>query len=178
MKSILMSIRPEWLAKIINGKKTVEIRKTAPKCKTPIDIYFYCTAPTVKSGLPGRWDTIYNPIIYNRKIVVKATLNIVVRHNLEYQIYDSRSVYSYPKGSNVPTIYMREWNEDMGRKSCMTQDQITEYIGEDNADFYAWYISNVKVLHNPMDLAHFGLKRPPQSWQYIEHSYEYLEGKK
>ena len=43
MKSILISIRPEWVAKILNGEKTIEIRKTAPKCDLPIDVYIYCT---------------------------------------------------------------------------------------------------------------------------------------
>ena len=28
---ILMSINPKWLAKILNGEKTIEVRKTAPK---------------------------------------------------------------------------------------------------------------------------------------------------
>lgn len=31
MRSVLISIKPEWVAKILNGEKTVEIRKTAPK---------------------------------------------------------------------------------------------------------------------------------------------------
>ena len=43
MKSILISIKPEWVAKILNGEKTIEIRKTAPKCELPIDVYIYCT---------------------------------------------------------------------------------------------------------------------------------------
>ena len=31
MKSILISIRPEYAGKILNGEKTIEIRKTIPK---------------------------------------------------------------------------------------------------------------------------------------------------
>lgn len=31
MKKILISIKPKWTAKILNGEKTLEIRKTAPK---------------------------------------------------------------------------------------------------------------------------------------------------
>ena len=30
MKAVLISIRPEWVRKILNGSKTVEIRKTVP----------------------------------------------------------------------------------------------------------------------------------------------------
>ena len=43
MKSILISIKPKWVAKILNGEKTIEIRKTMPKCDLPIDVYIYCT---------------------------------------------------------------------------------------------------------------------------------------
>ena len=30
-KVILMSIQPKWLVKILNGDKTIDIRKTMPK---------------------------------------------------------------------------------------------------------------------------------------------------
>ena len=30
-KAVLISIRPEWCEKIINGQKTVEVRNTRPK---------------------------------------------------------------------------------------------------------------------------------------------------
>ena len=30
-KCILISIKPEWVCKILNGEKTIEVRKTAPK---------------------------------------------------------------------------------------------------------------------------------------------------
>lgn len=31
MKSVLISIQPKWVEKIVSGKKTIEVRKTAPK---------------------------------------------------------------------------------------------------------------------------------------------------
>lgn len=40
-KAVLISIRPEWARKILNGSKTVEIRKTAPKCGVPFKCYIY-----------------------------------------------------------------------------------------------------------------------------------------
>ena len=43
MKSILISVRPEWVEKILNGDKTIEIRKSAPKCDLPVEVYIYCT---------------------------------------------------------------------------------------------------------------------------------------
>ena len=43
MKAIMISIKPEWVCKILNGEKTIEIRKTMPKCKLPCKVYIYCT---------------------------------------------------------------------------------------------------------------------------------------
>lgn len=42
MKSVLISIRPEWVEKIVNGEKTIEVRKSAPK-ELPFKAYIYCT---------------------------------------------------------------------------------------------------------------------------------------
>lgn len=42
-KAVLISIRPEWAWKILNGSKTVEIRKTRPKMNPPFKCYIYCT---------------------------------------------------------------------------------------------------------------------------------------
>lgn len=43
MKSILISIKPKWCKLIASGKKTIEVRKTRPKCDTPFKCYIYCT---------------------------------------------------------------------------------------------------------------------------------------
>lgn len=53
MKSVLISIRPKWCELIANGKKTIEVRKTRPKCDTPFKCYIYCTKdfkPNTKYG--------------------------------------------------------------------------------------------------------------------------------
>ena len=38
-KAVLISIRPKWCQKIINGQKAIEVRKTRPKMDTPL-LYF------------------------------------------------------------------------------------------------------------------------------------------
>ena len=37
------SIKPKYVAKILNGEKTIEVRKSKPKSKLPIQVYIYCT---------------------------------------------------------------------------------------------------------------------------------------
>jgi predicted transcriptional regulator len=45
MNEILLSIHPEWLRKIIDGEKTVELRKSRPNddLPFPFKVYFYET---------------------------------------------------------------------------------------------------------------------------------------
>ena len=40
-KAVLISIRPKWCEKIINGQKTIEVRKTRPKMNPPFKCYIY-----------------------------------------------------------------------------------------------------------------------------------------
>lgn len=42
-KAVLVSIRPKWCEKIVNGEKTIEVRKTRPKLETPFKCYIYET---------------------------------------------------------------------------------------------------------------------------------------
>ena len=41
MIAVLISIRPKWCEKIINGQKTIEVRKARPKMDTPFKCYIY-----------------------------------------------------------------------------------------------------------------------------------------
>ena len=43
MKSVLISIQPKWVEKIVNREKTIEVRKSRPKIETPFTCYIYCT---------------------------------------------------------------------------------------------------------------------------------------
>lgn len=45
MKSVLISIKPKWVEKIANGKKTMIKPLTRPSIKTPFKCYIYCTKP-------------------------------------------------------------------------------------------------------------------------------------
>ena len=47
-KAVLMSIKPNWCKLIWSGMKTVEVRKTRPKLKTPFKAYIYCTLTASK----------------------------------------------------------------------------------------------------------------------------------
>ena len=40
-KAVLISIRPGWCQKIMEGQKTIEVRKTRPKMNPPFKCYIY-----------------------------------------------------------------------------------------------------------------------------------------
>ena len=42
-KAVLISIRPEWVEKIANKWKTIEVRKSKPYLETHFKCYIYCT---------------------------------------------------------------------------------------------------------------------------------------
>ena len=78
MKAILMSIKPQWVEKILNGEKTIEIRKTLPKCDLPIDVYIYCTKDKKYANLINRGGFLTG------MVVAKFTLNKVEKfYNLD-----------------------------------------------------------------------------------------------
>ena len=96
MKSILISIRPKWVAKILKREKTIEIRKTAPKCDLLIDVYIYCTNGDYIGHLSKR---------YVGKVVAKFTLR-KVEPVFRLDLYDKSclspaEIFRYANGRRV-----------------------------------------------------------------------------
>lgn len=46
--AVLISIKPKYCELIANGKKTIEVRKTRPKCETPFKCYIYQSKPDMR----------------------------------------------------------------------------------------------------------------------------------
>ena len=164
MKQILISIKPKWVAKILRGEKTAEIRKTAPKewvdylnGKTdkkqpePYEVFIYCT----KSGLNIEKDCgLGFPERINGKVVAKFTLRkveeIICRPICgEWESYTKTLGYS-----------------EISQASCLGNREIVHYLKGNNG--YAWHISDLKIFDEPKELSEFKLTRAPESFCYIE----------
>lgn len=150
-KVIILSVQPQWLAKILNGEKTIEIRKSMPKCELPIDVYLYCTKgkPFLMVGRNdnktfldnGGKDSVYSPphnYIGNGKIVAKFTLNKVERFDVPYP------VWFYEIKEKLQNI------TDGSRLSLMS---LHRYLRNDSG--YAWHIDNLQIFDKPMELGEF-----------------------
>ena len=151
-KVILMSIQPKWLAKILNGEKTIEIRKTMPKCYLPIDVYLYCTqgkpylTQQSKSQFTIRDTKDYTNLI-NGKVVAKFTLNKVedcfdMSHIDNLVIFDKPMELGDFETSNIPDNAIFE-----------SRGWVNKYYHLPERPY--WHIYSMP------------LSNAPQSWQYV-----------
>ena len=191
MKSVLISIRPEWCEKIISGKKTLEIRKTRPRIETPFKCYIYCTNRKLlyRSGYDKKLH-IYcikeheytrNHLINNgHKIYSGKVIGEFVCNKINETGLDSFGIYEIV--SEIPNERINIVNE-----SCLSFDEYVKY--SNLKPCYAWHISDLVIYDEPKVLAmdcefitnkstltfddngefcYTGLTRPPQSWCYVE----------
>ena len=186
MKAIMISINPKWVAKILNGEKTLEIRKTCPALYSPydpIDVYIYCTKdrPYLTRGVRG---DVYPSCVssqgivphhLNGKVVAKFTLNKVEEIKNFACFYNTKNISS----TQLETL------------SCLTFEELNNYLKGKIG--YIWHIDNLVIFDKPKELSEFkyykkfseidymlpiprketcerlvALTRAPQSWQFIE----------
>ena len=167
----MLSIRPKWVEKIASGEKTIEVRKTRPKLDTPFKCYIYCTLP--KYPHEDFIATDYpRPQFYGGgKVIGEFTCERVVPIT-----YDGGRLW-------CPT------NAAFSPATCLSQAEIIAYIG-DKGRCYGWHMSDLRIYDTPCELSEFtglsntrfgaapyDIKRPPQSWCYVE-AEKALEGRK
>ena len=164
-KSILISINPEFVEKILNHTKTIEIRKTKPKCELPCKVYIYCT----KGKKLYKCVSNFDEDLLNGKVVAEFTLNKA--DTLERDLNDWLPKNRY------------DVSNDLLKNINLNQEQLWNY-GQGKT-LYAWYIDGLKIYDKPKELSEFSsiskrmkgkesrfsshlLQRPPQSWCYVE----------
>lgn len=181
MKSILISIQPQWVEKILNGEKTIEIRKTMPKCELPVKVYIYCTKGKYKifntfHGIEHKG--IHTGYLLNGKVVAEFTLKEV----------EDFSKWEYDFGALVRHLDL--WAGTRGNYPFLI-----DYLKRQKKG-YAWHIDDLVVYDKPKELSEFytlkkcnscasgyessgcrydedckipvQVTRPPQSWCYVE----------
>ena len=171
--AVLISIRPEWVEKILSGEKTLEVRKNRPKLETPFKCYIYCTNSGVAMGMWGKHGKVVGEFVCDKI----TWLNHVGFSGLP----------------GIRLVAMRDMCTIDGSfdfsESCLTTPQIEKYLG--GKDGYAWHISKLEIYDTPKKLSKFlrpfencigkvcdeygcaycengHIKRPPQSWCYVE----------
>lgn len=164
MKAVLMSIQPKWCVKIASGEKTVEVRKTRPKIKTPFKVYIYMTAGD--ASYPVKIDGF--PMICHNNGGMAVIGEFVCD-----EIYSDANL-------NLKTSELLD-------NACLTLFDIAKYLKPKQVAHF-WHISNLIIYDKPKELSEFTkvkklmdaceidcincgfckVKRPPQSWCYVE----------
>ena len=175
MKSILMSIRPEWCKKIFDGEKTIEVRKTRPKLEPPFEVLVYMTKPKpylatiIKEG-----DNLYGEIYHGKTLFFKSDRHY---YNRNYITMEQRVIGSFicdrideiePDLEYYSDGY--DIDDDRLAETCLTREQLREY--GNGVTLYGWHITEPKLFDKPRELGEFfdrkgePIKRAFQSWGY------------
>jgi predicted transcriptional regulator len=171
-KAVLMSIRANWVSKILTGEKTIEVRKFEPTLKRPFKCYLYESKMCGGRGKVVAEFVCRNIDLYTSGVIACA-------------YYETNGSYVEPK---------RRYNQGTG----LSYEAMFNYSNGDH--LYGWHISNLKIYDRPKDLSEFRkpcsyhnetcqslckkvdcdyykafvskgndkITRPPQSWYYVE----------
>ena len=193
MKTVLISIQPQWCELIASGQKTIEVRKSAPK-EVPFKGYIYMTRRKPYC------------LVFAGNGIMEAKNGKVIGEFVCDKVYDL-----FPWGIGVGATDERGElviADVIRNNSCLTDDEICEYLNHRAGK--AWHISDLKIYDKPKELGEFvtrqnsptdncdncinkkwwredtaeiakrictsckkdnfrkQITRPPQSWQYVE----------
>ena len=162
MKSILMSIRPEWCELIASGKKTIEVRKTRPKIETPFKCYIYCTNNPPYLVYGTRFNGYRHVAEYYMELGCSREEADEIWGVLNGKVigeFVCDEVYSYPYyDAGFFEIYEISYEEK--NEACLTMDDLEEY-GKGKT-LYGWHISDLIIYDEPKELREF---KRPCSWK-------------
>jgi hypothetical protein len=161
MKSILISINPQHALNILNGSKTLELRKSVPKDFIGW-VYMYITLGKKHEALidfstfafvkyNSRFHFVnlknstpllqFRPVL-NGKVVARWWFDgydVIEEHHL---INQGETWFTI--GNDGNTFY---------NKLCLNVTDVSKYLGMNNG--YAWHISKLEIFDKPMWLSEF-----------------------
>lgn len=161
MKSIMISIKPKWCAVIMNGDKTIEVRKNKALVSAIqkfidkygyADIYVYCSKdkPYLHYGYNkyGREVLCHSEKMFgsspllNGKVVFKFRCNKVeeIELNKNHFVNEQYSTYEFDY-------------EELLEQSCLTYKELDDYLQCEIG--YAVHISNLEIFDKPKELREF-----------------------
>lgn len=173
MKKILISVRPKWCEKIASGRKTIEVRKSAPK-EVPFKAYIYATKPKrfYKCGAVSTSDELL--WFANGKVEMGDGFKFWADGD-EYQNLNGRVIgeficdkvdkYGFHEGLtefNSMGLPSRIYGSyliftDDYKSMCLSYDEVKNY-GK-RKTLYGLHISDLKIYDKPKELSEF--KTPP-----------------
>lgn len=161
MKAVLISIRPEWCEKIVNGEKTIEVRKSRPKLETPFKVYIYCTQGGDRLWLrDAAWRESWKNAPISFLCNAKSCGGMSLGNGSVVGEFVCDWIYQYSSADHLYGVDIS--HEDMARQSCLTRKQIEAYElknapeeGYGYFGVFGWHISALKIYDKPRKLNAF-----------------------
>lgn len=175
MKCVLLSIKPKYCELIAAGKKTIEVRKTKPKLKTPFKCFIYeCKGKEVSKIIDIPKEQGGGVLDYYEyegcgKVIGEFVCDGII----------------LMAGSGVYFASITDYDVT---GCCLNYRELHKYGNGKN--LYGWHISDLVIYDKPKELSEFykhdntydnvfgwvfedrpkkvSIKRPPQSWCYVE----------
>ncbi len=146
MRAVLISIRPKWCEKIINGDKTIEVRKTRPKLETPFKCYIYCTKDKHLAFMQNRFGT---KLIACMDAETAIPVGGAVGNGKIIGEFTCDRIYELAPLNHAP--------DDVEKQACLTREEIVNYL---KGTGYGWHIFDLEIYDQPKELNEF--RFPPE----------------
>lgn len=144
-KAVMISIKPQWCELITQGKKTVEVRKTKPKLKTPFKCYIYQT----KDLYRGSGSCLFHGLA---KVIGEFVCDYIEEYSTVKSKITSCAEYQISFQKLCEDIYL----------------SIHEFCSYGNGKtLYGWHISDLVIYDKPKNLYEFN-KLCTDPYQYCQ----------
>ena len=150
MKAVLISICPERCEKIINGQKTIEVRRTRPKMNPPFKCYIYKCGSGKVIG-----EFLCNQIIEDR----------TYGHNEKF--YRAACMSAYDAAAYAMQSPMYGWHIS-NLKIYDHPREMSSFRGACKNDWWCESCAMHSERSGTCRNAGLQITRPPQSWRYVE----------
>lgn len=165
-KAVLISIRPEWVEKILSGEKTLELKKTRPKLETPFKSYIYCTH---KGG------NLANQIRFlNGYVVGEFVCDRIVNLSWEHLLDVTENEVS---GSCLSTYRAISYLAGNGGYGWHISDLKIYETPKELTEFHTWEkckscsksgYESTACIYDENCIIPVAITKAPQSWCYVE----------
>ena len=144
MKSVLISIQPQWCELIANGTKTIEVRKCAQK-EVPFKVYMYQTRHKCRCRIINEvLDGVYN----SGKVIGEFICDRVIC---------CQAYYGNSGEKHLTNLFGIEV-----KQTCLTEEELFNYIvgNKKEGTGWLWHISDHKIYDEPKELGEFYYRLP------------------
>ena len=160
MKAIMISIKPKYFELIMNGEKTIEVRKNKALASAIqklidkngyADIYVYCSKNGVdRNGMPTELVDYRGCVIYNRfQLMPKGSK---ATSDDEQPRLNGKVVFKF-RCYKVEEWHNYSWQE-ITKNAYLTDDELRDY-SKGVASLYCIHISDLEIFDKPKELSEF-----------------------